>query len=134
LYRGIFTYVLIMYLRFTPSILLPHPPPPSLPLLRTISADFIFLFSYKYSKCTVYWPYLLSFTCSIYLLPPTGVFPPGRTWFTFLSFIFKYILIAQGGFLIFHTCISLIRLTPPLLNSFFVILLPCYSTAFNAFC
>jgi hypothetical protein len=42
-----FIYVFTIYLRFTPSIILPH-----FPLLRTISADFTVLCSYKYIKCT----------------------------------------------------------------------------------
>jgi hypothetical protein len=76
-------------------------------------------------------------TCSPSLSPFTLPLPLDRTYFTFLSFIFlKCILTDKWGFaIVFHTCLyhTLIRLTPSIIYSFSITLLPCYSTTFSAF-
>jgi hypothetical protein len=94
-------YVLI---RFTPSIILPHPPPTP---LRTISTSFIVLFSYTNTKGI---QYIHPLSLSLFtLLSSTST----HSWTRPVLHFFKCVLTVQGGFaLVFHTCPyhSLIRL------------------------
>jgi hypothetical protein len=102
--------VLTLYLRFSPSIILPHP---SSPLHKTISTSFIVLFSNKYKIHPPYSPSLFTFPSHTGTHPRTPVI-------YFLFFILKCILIVQGGFaLVFQTCTyhALISSTPLLLTA-----------------
>jgi hypothetical protein len=91
-----FTYVLTKYLiRFTPSIILPHPSPS---FSRTISASFIVVFSYTYTKSIhhIHPPSPSLFTTSLPVVPTSRQ-----------DLFYLCILVVQGGFtLVFYTCID----------------------------
>jgi hypothetical protein len=63
---------------------------------------------------------------------------PDTTCFTFLSLIFKYALIFQGGFagifLFIYCTLIIVRLILSITCSFSIALLPCSSTSFSGFC
>jgi hypothetical protein len=116
-YIVMFTYVLTTYLSYVyplhQSLSSPNP------LLRTISAGFILLFSHMNTKCIHRKPLIDPF-----LMPTPFHWHPllkKDQFYTRLSISKKYILIVQGDFaMVLQGCIShvLIKLTPPLLILF----------------
>jgi hypothetical protein len=89
----LFTYVFTIYLRFTPSIILPLPPSPLLDNLNRFHPS-IFICAYK-----TYPPYTPSSLLFLCLLPSHWLLTPGKDLFLppALYFFFNQVYIDSPG-------------------------------------